>query len=113
MDKAWEIITPNDVEMRLLVHKSFYLKTGDSETLRPDVPLYSEMVTAILKKAQSLNFRPSHMEKACENFLFAKQYGGRIELADFFAGEERKEILSKHNIETLKKIQLHKNAKNG
>lgn len=109
----WTIISPQDLDMRLLIHKSFYLKTGDAETLQPDSPLYSEMVTAILKKAQSLNFLPSHMEKACENFLFAKQYGGRIELADFFIGEERKQLLSKYDLETVKKLHLLKNRQNG
>lgn len=95
-----------------MVHTAFYLKTNNIDSFDPEMPLYNALATAILKKAQSLNFRPPHLEKACENFLFAKQYGGRIEIADFFIGEERKPLLNPQEMATAKKVHSLTNKPN-
>lgn len=91
LEKNMTIVSPTDVEQRVKIHKAFYLKTTDKATLDPESPLYGELVTAVLKKAKSLNYLPGHLDKACERFLFSKQYGNKIDVAAFFDDHEHRE----------------------
>ena len=91
LEKSMTIIDPSDMEQRIKIHKAFYLKTTDKATLDPESPLYGELVTAVIKKGRSLNYLPIHLDKACERFLFSKQYGNKIDVAAFFEDNEQRE----------------------
>lgn len=99
----WQIVNKDDVESRLLVCKTLFTKTADPNAMNPDDVYYTSVVDAILEQARLLNFLPGHLKTACQRFLFAKQYGSRIELADFFDGEEHKPLLSEWEIQQIKK----------
>lgn len=97
------IINADDLEMRLLLHKMLFIKTADKNALDEEDFYYSNVVTAILDIAKSLNFMPSHLKQASERFLRTKQFGNRIEIADFFEGEERKPLLSEFDKQQISK----------
>jgi hypothetical protein len=97
------MIDADDIEMRLALHRTLFIKTADKNALDDSDLYYSNVVTAILDIAKSLNFMPIHLKQASEKFLRTKQYGNRIEIADFFEGEERKPLLSEFDKQQISK----------
>lgn len=106
LEKSMTIVSPDDDDLRLKVHTAFYLKSNDKVSLDPDSTLHSELVTAVLKKAKSLNYLPVHLDRACERFLFSKQYGNKIDVAAFFEENEQRERILTESDKQQRRAEL-------
>lgn len=86
-------MNPDDLSAQFRICRSFWIKIQDKEALEIESN-YRFLAVAVLKRAAAEMWTREDLEKACERYETTKQYGNKIEIADFFTSKAVEKFLS-------------------